>query len=204
MQVYEEKGEVQLPIFHGRILKDYPGGIAVNPDQLGEGHDVIKKGTLLEVDYSARTAEIVKTAELQAGYDDSDDDHMKVLKNHEFQVGEYVGDGTNNAEITSIDKSNSDYDKLEFGGTTEFGTDLSEGDIVEKYSDTDSALANTPNAVCGTEVLIKDKSASNAMVSAVINAKVHESNLPYPLTTSSSGGSDSDHKGDLEPDITFI
>lgn len=203
MQVYKEKGTKPVVIFHGTPLKDYPGGVAVDPSELALESNLLKKGTLLYVDWANKKGHIVKTAELYGAYTDASDDHMKVKKNQEFLVSDYVTDGTNEAQITSIDTTNADYDKLIFGAAASFGVDLAAGDIVEQ-GDGAAAYKYTPNAVASVAVYVEDRTASNIMTGAAINAKVIEDNLPYPLTTSASTGSASDQKGTLEPQITFL
>jgi len=132
---------------------------------------------------------------------------MKVYKNHEFVTGDYLTDGTEHAQITSVDTSNADYDKLNLGGTSVFGSgaaDLSAGDIVEQADGASATYKYTPNAVCYGEAYVEDRNSSNVAVAAAINAKVIQNNLPYPLTTSSSTGSGSNQKGALETQITFL
>lgn len=199
MQVYKTEGTVAKNIFH-KILKDYPGGVAVDPSELGVNSNVLKKGTLLEVDWTNRKGHIVKTAEVHANYTDASDTGVQVKKGHEFLVGDNVFDGTADAAITSIDRTNADYDILDFGAAASLSGDIAAGSIIEQ-GDGAAAAKYTPNAIAGTEEYVEDRTSSNISTAAIIGGVVYKDNLPYPMD---DGTTVSDHKGSLEPEITFI
>lgn len=202
-QVYKTVGETPYEVFHGVPLKDYPGGVAVDPFELGENSDVVKQGTLVEVDWSNKTAHIVKTAKVYSDFTNASDSTMQVYKNHEFREGDYVtdDDGTNQAKIFGIDRSNADYDVFDFGSTGSLGGDEAAGNIVEQ-TDGSNSIKYTPNGVVYTSKYVEDQSTSNIGVAVAINAVIYEAGLPYPLADGSL--CNSNHKTTLEPQITFV
>lgn len=199
MNVYKETGTVENVIFH-KILKDYPGGVSVDPSELGENSEVLKKGTMLSLDWANKKAHIVKTAKVYAAYDDSADSQIQVDKGHEFKVGDYVYGGTDDEAITSIDRSNADYDILNFDGTASLGADLSADQIIEAGSGSNAA-EYTVDVLCAADIYVHDKTASNVFVPVVLNGMVYQNALPYWID---DGTTVSDHIGTLEPQITFL
>lgn len=202
-QVYETTGATPYEVIYGSPQRVYPGGLALDPSELGENSDTVKAGTLVEIDWTNKKAHIVKTAKVYSNFTNSSDTSMQVYKNHEFRVGDYVtdDDGTNEAEITGIDRSNADYDVLEFGSTGSLGGDEAAGNIVEQ-TDGSNSIKYTPDGVCTISQFVEDQSNSNIGVAVADMATVLKAGLPYPLADGSL--SSSNHITTLEPKILFI
>ena len=129
--------------------KMLPGGF--KPLQSFSVGTVLRRATLLEVNFENMTAAVVKLADVLAG---GTTEAVRVAKGHYFAVGDVitkVGDGKNTPSISSIDTSNVDYDVLTLsaaytglkkGDTIVESTAVGSGDATSKY---------TPNMIVGAD-----------------------------------------------------
>jgi hypothetical protein len=142
----------------------------------------VKKGSPLYVNYSTRKAVLVKTAKVYANVG-STGVSIKVYKNHELNVGEYLAKtvGGTAYAISSITTTNADYDTVVVGTT--LGA-LTAGDILFESSATGASAAAekyTVNSLLAEEV---DITLDNRHIGVVVGAmNVHENRLPFGLTT---------------------
>lgn len=129
--------------------KMLPGGF--KPLQTFSVGTVLRRATLLEVNFENMTAAVVKLADVLAG---GTTEAVRVAKGHYFAVGDVitkVGDGKSTPSISSIDTSNVDYDVLTLsaaytglkkGDTIVESTAVGSGDATSKY---------TPNMIVGAD-----------------------------------------------------
>lgn len=153
------------------------GGFSLATSVLNSGLTVLEKGAPIAVDYTARTAKLVKTAKVITGGDAT---HTRISKKSAFKVGD-VFSGTVGAiavAITAIDTSNAAYDILtHLTVTTAIAADTiifeaTEAGATSTYLLTANALLNDNTKIVGTPT-----------VTAVISAwEVLEANLTYPLS----------------------
>lgn len=129
--------------------KMLPGGF--KPLQSFSVGTVLRRATLLEVNFENMTAAVIKLADVLAG---GTTEAVRVAKGHYFAVGDVitkVGDGKSTPSISSIDTSNVDYDVLTLsaaytglkkGDTIVESTAVGSGDATSKY---------TPNMIVGAD-----------------------------------------------------
>lgn len=122
----------------------YSGGFNLVLDNL-TGVKAIPPMTPLVLDFKARKATVVINVEVVEKY--TSGVSMKIKKGSLAYVGMFIGDGTNGAKVTKVDKSNEAYDTLTlaaaFGSsvTVEVGTVLYETEAVDGTEKKASATA---------------------------------------------------------------
>lgn len=114
MTVTRRKDSKTPRVFMHKIA-DIRGGVSVNVSELTQ--DYLPEGSILSEPVSG-VSHVVKTAVLQADATNSATDY-KVLKGHNFKVGDVIMLATNAKAyaITGITTSNSAYDTLTVGTT---------------------------------------------------------------------------------------
>lgn len=130
--------------------KMLPGGF--KPVQTFPVGTVLRRGTLLFVDFAAKTAAVCKSAKVLDGGTTT---KVRVAKGTLFAIGDVitkVGDGKATPNIKSIDTSNAEYDEITLSAAY---TGLAKGDvIVESKAVAENATAAplyTPNTIVGAE-----------------------------------------------------
>lgn len=159
--------------------KILPGGF--KPDKEMPVGTILRKAVPLYVDFDNMTAAICKTAKVLAG---STTTKVRVAKSHYFTVGDHVakhGSGSASPAITSIDKSNADYDVLNFATAI---TGVAADDIImESTAPTgDNATAtalHTPNMIVGAEKVFDGKGLPT--IDAAYEAVVLTPSLAAPM-----------------------
>jgi len=141
------------------------------------GLTVLLKGAPLAVDYTARTAKVVKTATIITGGDAT---HTRISKGSAFKVGSNVSQtvGAIAVAVTAIDTTNAAYDELtHLTVTTAFtaGNVLFEADAAGATS----AYLYTVNALLSDNTKIVGSSTATAVIGAL---EIREANLPYPIS----------------------
>ena len=122
----------------------YSGGFNLALDNL-TGVEAIPPMTPLVLDFKVRKATVVINVEVAEKY--TSGTSMKIKKGSLAYVGMFIGDGTNGAKISKIDKSNEAYDTLTLGAafgsgaTVEVGTVLYEATAVAGTEKKASATA---------------------------------------------------------------
>lgn len=148
--------EFKKTAFSGRFpeiwrgeCKMLPGGF--KPLQSFSVGTVLRRATLLEVNFENMTAAVIKLADVLAG---GTTKAVRVAKGHYFAVGDVVtkvGDGKSTPSISSIDTSNVDYDVLTLSAAY---TGLTEGDTIVESTAVGSGDATskyTPNMIVGAD-----------------------------------------------------
>ena len=97
----------------------YSGGFNLVLDNL-TGVEAIPPMTPLVLDFKARKATVVINVEVAEKY--TSGRSMKIKKGSLAYAGMFIGDGTNGAKVTKIDKSNEAYDTLTLSAA--FGSDV--------------------------------------------------------------------------------
>lgn len=116
LQVRKETETQYHPLFL-KILEDIPGGITLVSADLKTVTEEIKAGALLSEDSStAGKFHLVKTAKVYEALAASGT-ALKVLKAHEFKVGEFITNGQVSTEIASITTTETLYDTINLTAT---------------------------------------------------------------------------------------
>lgn len=130
--------------------KILPGGF--KPEQNFPVGTVLRRGTLLEVNFEKMSAGVIKLAKVLAG---GTAQAVRVAKGHLFAVGDVItklGDGKATPNIASINTDNADYDVLNLSAAY---TGLAADDnIVESAAAEEGGTATskyTPNMIVGAE-----------------------------------------------------
>lgn len=115
-------------IFHGPIMKDVTGGVTVDETQLRT--DIpFPKGSFLQVDFSAKIANVVKTASVQSTYT-SGGSTIQIEKGSQFLPDDYISHGPKAVQINSIDRNNADYDELTLNAALDDIQDITSGTVL--------------------------------------------------------------------------
>lgn len=122
----------QKTTFSGRVPEIWRGECKILPGGYRPNNDVsvgtvVRRGTPLRI-YNGFTADLCKTATVLSGGTTT---KPRIGKGNLFEVGDVVfkvgSDGSVSRAITSIDRSNADYDVLTFGSTL---TGLTTNDVI--------------------------------------------------------------------------
>lgn len=132
--------------------KVMPGGFSVK-NMLSVG-DVVRRGTLLAIDYDDLKAAIVKSALVVKG---GTNKNPRISKNSYIANGDVLtknGDGSAVVTVTAIDKSNTEYDVLTLSASY---TGLTEGDVLvesEQATEGKAVAKYTPNAFVASDLVV--------------------------------------------------
>jgi len=183
-----ETSDTEKSLCIERILEDIPGGGIVDPDDFKTTTTKMGVGAPLGVDANG-IYHVFKTAELYENETNSETDY-KVLKGHEFKVGDFIADsalaGASEA-ITDIDTDSSeDYDVITVGTT--IGHAMTAGECLVQATDQQSAGSATyKNTLKGLALNSVDLTLDNMGCGILRRGTVNESLLPYPLDTTIKG-----------------
>jgi len=167
-----------------KVLEDIPGGLTVAQADFQTDTTEMKEGALIGVDTNG-LGHIFKTAEL---YENEADDETgyKVLKGHEFKVGDFITDsGLAGAAyaITEIDTTSSeDYDTITVGTT--IGHAMLDGEcLVQATAEAVAGSAALKYTLKGIATKSVDLTADydNLGSGIMVRGTVNESLLPYPV-----------------------
>jgi len=157
-------------------------GFTFDRSVLKDGVDTLEKGALLALDFSARTAKLVKTAKLNADVTDSATDYP-VLKNHQLKVGAYLAVTKGGAAyaITAINTSNEGYDVITLGTTLGVALTAADGVVLFESSATGADVAAEKNVANG--ILMHDQKLEeyNSVNAAAQIFEIIEAKLPYAV-----------------------
>lgn len=157
--------------------KILPGGF--KPVQTLPIGTVLRKGSLIKINYADMTAAVIKIADALAG---STTEKVRVAKSHYFAVGDVitkVGDGKTTPTISAIDTSNIDYDVLTLSAAY---TGLTAGDTIvesETAGSGNAAPKYTPNMIVGADREFNGKGIPT--IDAAYEANVIITSLPYTI-----------------------
>lgn len=139
----------KIDAFWRKEVQMLPGGFA--PKQTIPVGEVIQRGAFVFVNFDDMTAALVKVCQVVAGGTTS---APRVSKKNNIYAGDVlmkVGATTASVTVKSVDRSNSEYDVIEFSKAL---TGLAAGDYLqEAVADSDSAFkpAYEANAVLGAD-----------------------------------------------------
>jgi len=157
--IVKESG-VEYPIIFLQMLEDIPGGITIFTDDLKTATKELKAGAMVGEDGSTaglyhlcKTAEVYEAAALGAT-------EVKVEKEHEFKIGDFITNGNVSTAITGIDSTTSTlYDALTLTATL---------DAVEAIP-VDSVLyqgsSETSNAAVASVAILEDEAEDYLTIS---------------------------------------
>lgn len=131
--------------------KMLPGGF--KPVQNFPVGTVLRRATLLYVDFANKTAAVCKSAKVLTG---GTTQKVRVNKGTHFAVGDVItkaGDGKATPNISSIDTTNAEYDELNLSAAY---AGLAAGDVIVESQapaggNGDATPLYTPNAIVGAE-----------------------------------------------------
>lgn len=111
--------------------------------------------------------------------DAKDPTALNIDKGSPVMVGMFLGNGTNGAQVASVDKTNEDYDTLTF--TKAFGTDLKKGDVLFRAKAVDGlAQMYVANSALYNREAIQDGPMPVALLRAA--AEIEPQKLVIPFT----------------------
>lgn len=174
------------PVFESEF-EDMPGGATIETADFKTTTVNVAKGALLGTCSTAGLLRICKTVEVNAA---GETKTIKVEKEHEFKVGDFLCNGVKSSVINTITTSNEDYDSfiLETGFSVAVDDVLYEGsaeglevdDIAPKF-DAMGMLKNT--------IKIRERDSNenlvtlyNVGVSVIVRGTVNEDMCPYPIS----------------------
>ena len=157
------------------------GGFTLDKTNLKDGTDFLEKGSLMAVDFTTRSAKLVKTAKVHADAA-VEAKQYPVKKKHHFKVGDILAKNKGGAAyaITEIITSNADYDLLVLGTT--IGA-VTAGDVLFQSSATGAdaaAEANVANSILIHDTSLEEYTTVNVGLQIF---EIIESNLPYAVTS---------------------
>lgn len=155
----------------------YSGGFNLVLDNL-TGVEAIPPMTPLVLDFKARKATVVINVEVAEKY--TTGTSMKIKKGSLAYAGMFIGDGTNGAEISKIDKSNEAYDTLTLGAAFGSGVTVEVGTVLYEAT----AAAGTEKKASATALNYAwTKVEPGATVTAVGRAyEIRPSRLIAPIS----------------------
>lgn len=116
---------------------------------------ILRQGSLVNVNFTNRTATVIKYAEVVSG---GTTQKPRVKKGHFFTGGETitkVGDGKASPKVSSVDTSNTEYDVLNLSAAY---TGLAAGDFIVESTDFSSSIDAVekyePNAVVAADIIV--------------------------------------------------
>lgn len=155
----------------------YSGGFNLVLDNLA-GVEAIPPMTPLVLDFKARKATVVINVEVAEKY--TSGTSMKIKKGSLAYAGMFIGDGTNGAKISKIDKSNEAYDTLTLGEAFGSGVTVEAGTVLYEAT----AAAGTEKKASATALNYAwTKVEPGATVTAVGRAyEIRPSRLIAPIS----------------------
>lgn len=166
-----------------KVLEDIPGGLTVAQADFKTTTEEMLEGALIGVD-SDGLGHIFKTAELYENEADSETGY-KVLKGHEFKVGDVIVDsglaGASKA-ITAITTTEDDYDTITVAVT--IGHAMLDGEcLVQSSAAAAAGSAVLKYTLKGIALNQVDLTAENDNLGCgvMVRGSVIESALPYPV-----------------------
>lgn len=198
LSINKKQGNRMLPVIQNK-LELLAGGISVDPAALPDNIVELKEGAFMAKDTGNGLWYPVKAAKLYADAG-STDTQYQVEKNHLFKAGDYIGsnDPSSDAQtITSIDRSNADYDVIHVDTTLGTAFTASNGVYLVQADATGSNWSKkyTPEVVTAHTENFEGEENPNLFISALVRGTVLEARLPYAVAP--------DHKTDLQPIIQF-
>ena len=168
MQNYHKTESPLAKVFITK-LEDIPGGVTIAVKDLNNGR--VSAGTPIGPDKNG-LYHVVKTAKIQGS---SSSTNYKLVKGHNFKVGDILATGEIGYAIKSIDTSNPEYDAIVTNttiGSLEAGAVVYEGN---KAAGSGVTYKYAPKALVGTtfDVMPHD----NHLVDAIVRGTVIEKNI---------------------------
>lgn len=121
---YDLKGDaVERELCNQKTIYRLAGGFNLKDADVPAG-TIIPHLAPLAIDFKKRVAVVAKNVRAVANIETTT---LKVAKGHLLKQGMHIGNGTNGATISSIDKSNEDYDTLTLSATI---AGVKEGDVL--------------------------------------------------------------------------
>jgi len=149
LQLVKTDGTVEAIVFE-KVLEDVPGGVTLKTSELKTLTKEILEGALLAEDPStAKLYHLVKTAKVYEA-EAANGTALKVLKAHEFKVGEFITNGQVSTEIVSITTTETLYDTINLTATLDALEAVPVNTIV--YQGT----SETSNAATASSAVVED------------------------------------------------
>lgn len=156
----------------------YSGGFNLDLTNL-TGVAVIPPTTPVVLDFKTRKAKAVINVKVIEKYTNGESaTTIKVAKGSLAYVGMFVGNGAKGAEVTAIDKSNSDYDSLTIAAA--FGANINKGTVLFEAT---AVGGTTPAATATALNYAWTKVEAGATITAIGRAfEIKKSKLIAPIS----------------------
>ncbi len=173
LQIYKTLGTLGKKIIR-QLLEDISGGVTLISADLKSATTEVLLGALVNYNSTTGATHLVKTAEVQATYTGGATT-IKLKKNHEFKVGDFISNGLVATAITIIDTTTSaDYD-----GVT-LTAKLDDLDIAADYVLYQGASETTAQATAAT-------AAVEDIVDAILTLSVPDGTNRIKMIISQNG-----------------
>ena len=159
LQITKETGTVYNPVFQN-IIEDIPGGISFTVADLKALTEEVKAGAVIGEDGStAGKYHLIKTAAMQAAAV-AGAVELKVEKNHEFVVGDFITNGQVSTEITVITTTHTDYDTITVTATLDALEEVPIAAVLYQ------GASETSNAAVASVATVEDEAEDYLAISA--------------------------------------
>ncbi len=176
MYVTTAKSDTERSLAVELILEDIPGGGVIEKDDIPSSSSGIKEGTLVGV-ASDGIYHIVKTAMVVNALA-TNDTHMVVYNNHEFEVGDFIGSSASGVAsgvaITAISASGAGCDVIT---ATWPGPNVAASGIIVQASGL--GHSNFKYVPVGISTNYVDKDDENTGCGIMVRGRVREHLMPY-------------------------
>jgi len=159
LQITKETGTVYNPVFQN-IIEDIPGGISFTVADLKALTEEVKAGAVIGEDGStAGKYHLIKTAAMQAAAV-AGAVELKVEKNHEFVVGDFITNGQVSTAITIITTPETLYDTITITATLDAVEPVPIDTVLYQ------GVSETSNAAVASLATLEDTAADYLAISA--------------------------------------
>lgn len=187
MQIVKETGTQYDPVFIS-IFEDIPGGVSFTCADLKTATEEVGAGALVGEDGStAGKYHLIKTAIMQAAAV-ATATTLRVEKNHEFVVGDFITNGQVSTEITVIATTETLYDTITITATLDALEEVADETVLyQGASETSNAATAAVATVEDTEddflIITSPRGVGNAITVTISQAGGDTLAVTYTLAT---------------------
>lgn len=119
--------------------------------------------TPIAADLKKKTAQVAIRVTVAEAFTTGSNTTLKIKKNPFVYANMFLGNGSSGAQVSSIDKTNADYDKLTLAA--DFGANLKAGDVLFEAS---AVGGTTPKAIANSALYERKKIESGIVLVALL------------------------------------
>lgn len=119
--------------------------------------------TPIAADLKKKTAQVAIRVTVAEAFTTGSNTTLKIKKNPFVYANMFLGNGSRGAQVSSIDKTNADYDKLTLAA--DFGANLKAGDVLFEAS---AVGGTTPKAIANSALYERKKIESGIVLVALL------------------------------------